>query len=178
MLIARDKQRSNIAEYILYMWQIEDTIRAYKFDIELIDKNIIAQYPQPDAVKNEIKNWYTDLILVMHDEGIMEKGHMNSLNEILEDMNELHLQLLNTKKNPDYMRIYNFALPNIRDFNERLNEEINNEIEVCLDALYGLLLLRLQKREVSEGTEEAMTTFSSLLSQLSMEYRKKEIGED
>jgi hypothetical protein len=179
MLIAKDKRRNNIAEYILYMWQIEDTIRAYKFNIELIDKNIIEQYRQPEEVKNEVRNWYTDLILAMHEEGIMEKGHMKYLNEIMEDLNELHLFLLNKKQDPEYIRIYQFAEANIKDFLQRLKDDnIYSEIEVCFNALYGLLLLKLQKKSISEDTERAMTTFSRLLAQLSYEFRKKEIGED
>lgn len=178
MLIARDKRRNNIAEYILYMWQIEDTIRAYKFNIEQIDRNIIAQYPQHEEVKNEIRNWYTDLILIMHEEGIMEKGHMRNLNEIMEDLYELHLFLLKKKQDPEYIRTYQFAEANIKDFMQRLKNDVYNEIEVCFNALYGLLLLRLQKKNISEDTEKAMTTFSRLLAQLSYEFRKKEIGED
>ena len=27
MLIAREKRKSNVAEYILYMWQVEDLLR-------------------------------------------------------------------------------------------------------------------------------------------------------
>ena len=32
MIIARQKRKENIAEYLLYMWQVEDLIRANKFD--------------------------------------------------------------------------------------------------------------------------------------------------
>ena len=36
MLVAQQKLQENIAEYILYMYQIEDVVRAYNFDIEEI----------------------------------------------------------------------------------------------------------------------------------------------
>ena len=36
MLIAREKKKNNIAEYILYMWQLEDMLRALKLDMEHI----------------------------------------------------------------------------------------------------------------------------------------------
>lgn len=38
------KKNDNVAEYILYMWQIEDLIRANKLDLDLIRRNIIDGY--------------------------------------------------------------------------------------------------------------------------------------
>ena len=58
MIIARELRKKNIAEYILYMWQIEDLIRAYDFNIELIDKNLISKFKKSDEILREIKNWY------------------------------------------------------------------------------------------------------------------------
>ena len=34
MIIAEQLRNSNRAEYLLYMWQVEDLIRAYDCDIE------------------------------------------------------------------------------------------------------------------------------------------------
>ena len=39
MIIAKQKRRENIAEYVLYMWQLEDLIRAYNFDIDAMTKD-------------------------------------------------------------------------------------------------------------------------------------------
>ncbi|WP_347164130.1 DUF4924 family protein, partial [Parabacteroides merdae] len=36
MIIARRKRKENIAEYLLYMWQVEDLIRANNFDMDSI----------------------------------------------------------------------------------------------------------------------------------------------
>ena len=47
MLIAQEKRKTNIAEYILYMWQVEDLIRAHQFNMDLIEQNLISQYAQP-----------------------------------------------------------------------------------------------------------------------------------
>ena len=41
MYIASQKHKENIAEYLLYMWQIEDMIRAYGLDIDRIKTNVI-----------------------------------------------------------------------------------------------------------------------------------------
>ena len=34
MFIAEQKKRDNIAEYLLYMWQLEDILRAYVLDFD------------------------------------------------------------------------------------------------------------------------------------------------
>jgi hypothetical protein len=54
MFIATQKKKENIAEYVLYMWQIEDIIRAYKFDIEAIKANIIAAFKLPQDQEKEL----------------------------------------------------------------------------------------------------------------------------
>ena len=36
MYISQQLKKQNIAEYLLYMWQIEDLIRANRFDMESI----------------------------------------------------------------------------------------------------------------------------------------------
>ena len=48
MIIASQKKKENIAEYLLYMWQIEDIIRAYGLDIDQIQKHIINSYYFPE----------------------------------------------------------------------------------------------------------------------------------
>ena len=42
MDIALAKRRENIAEYILYLWQIEDLLRALQFSPEAIYSQLIA----------------------------------------------------------------------------------------------------------------------------------------
>ena len=81
MLIAEEKRKSNVAEYVLYMWQVEDMIRAYKFDIDLVEKNIISQFNHPERIKKEIKNWYANLIVMMYEENIREKARKDPKDE-------------------------------------------------------------------------------------------------
>ena len=42
MIVAEQKRKENVAEYILYMWQIEDTIRALDFDLTRITEYVHA----------------------------------------------------------------------------------------------------------------------------------------
>ena len=43
MLIALQKRKENIAEYILYLWQVEDLLRALQFSPEAIYSTLVAK---------------------------------------------------------------------------------------------------------------------------------------
>ena len=45
MFIAHKLRKENICEYLLYMWQIEDLIRAFNLNIDSINERIISNYP-------------------------------------------------------------------------------------------------------------------------------------
>ena len=94
MLIARQKKQENIAEYVIYMYQVEDMMRACGLDIETVKKNIISQYQQPQAVIDEMTYWYDNIIALMRNQKIEQKGHLQEVLNVVDDLNDLHLQLL------------------------------------------------------------------------------------
>jgi len=178
MLIAREKRITNIAEFILYMWQVEDIIRASGFDIDLIEKNIISKYKQPNEVLFEIRDWYSGLIKSMKEEGLEKKGHLAFLNSLVRDFNDLHIRLLNHSDEQEYRLLYNQSRPNIEAFMAKTGSRISNEIEACLTGLYGFLMMRLKNKEIFKETAEAISTFSSLLAYLSKRFLEIEKGEE
>ncbi len=178
MLIAREKRKSNIAEYLLYMWQVEDIIRACNFNINLLEKNYVNKFNQTGRMAEEIKDWYVNLILMMHEEGVREKGHLSFLISLVREMNDLHLRLLNSREEVRYQSLYTAAVVPLREFKSKLPSSNISDVEACLDALYGLLLLRLKKKNINKDTEEAMAKFSRLLAYLSDKFHKVERGEE
>ena len=56
MLVAQQKRKENIAEYILYLYQIEDLIRAFHLDISKIEIKLVSQYQVDEKTKQEIFN--------------------------------------------------------------------------------------------------------------------------
>jgi flagellin-specific chaperone FliS len=172
MLIAQEKYRNNIAEYILYMFRVEDTIRACKFDMGLIEERVISQFSVSEKVRQDIRDWYADLILAMHQEKIRKTGHLAKLNNLLDDLNQLHIKLIHEIKDPQYLEQYSRVLPNIKEFITKLDRQPKSEIEACLIALYALLLLKLTGKTISHETLGAMQTFSNLLAILSERYKK------
>ena len=113
---------------------------------------------------------------MMHEQGIKESGHLASLSAMVDKLNSLHRNLLEHKHDSNYLDQYSIAVPNIRDFEKRLGRKPVNEIDTCLTAIYALLLLRLQKKEISKETMEAMQTFSNLLAALAKWYKDIEEG--
>ena len=111
MIIAKQKRKENIAEYLLYMWQIEDLIRANNFDMDLIRRTVIAHYDQPDEVKEEIARWYEELIDMMRGEGVMQSGHIQLNKNVIIALTDLHLRLLKSPKEMVYGAAYYKTLP-------------------------------------------------------------------
>lgn len=173
MFTASHKKQNNIAEYLLYMWQIEDIIRANNLDIDAIDRNIISQYRTlSDTQIKELREWYESLIHMMHSEGVRQSGHLQINSNILNDMADLHRRLLNDGRFTKYSETFYNALPFIVEIRAKAGVNKSGEIETCLNFLYGILLLRLQKKEISEGTNKAVDAISHLLAMLAAYYKE------
>ncbi len=177
MYISQQLKQQNIAEYLLYMWQVEDLIRANEFDMNKIKKTIVDPYPVSEEQKKALAQWYEDLINMMHDEGVMEKGHLQINRNIIVWLTDLHLQLLKSPKFPYYSAAYYKALPFIVELRAKGADKDAPELETCFDAMYGVLLLKLQKKEVTEETQKAIKVISDLLAILAGYYIKDKKGE-
>ena len=114
MITASAKKRENIAEYLLYMWQIEDLIRAYGLDLDRIDKEIIERHSGlSDQQKKEMHEWYESLIDMMRREGVEKSGHIQLNKNVLIDLNNLHARLLKNPKFAQYAAEFYNTLPYI-----------------------------------------------------------------
>jgi flagellin-specific chaperone FliS len=97
----------------------------------------------------------------------------------LQLLNELHQQLLASPKFPFYNSAYYKVLPFIVELRSRGANKEDNEIETCLNSLYGVMMLRLQKKEITPNTAHAVKEISTLIGMLSDYYKKdKEEGID
>lgn len=179
MFTARALRQQNIAEYLLYMWQVEDLIRAAGGDLDAVTQKVIALYrPTPEQAK-ELREWYDSLISMMRSEGVLEKGHLQLCKNVLIELTDLHTQLLHNPKYADYSAAYYRALPFIVELRAKRAADAPEEpeLETCFEALYGVTLLRMQHKEVSPGTQQAAQAIAVLLDQLAAYYRKDRKGE-
>ena len=175
MKIAQALKEKNIAEYLLYMWQVEDLIRANDCDPDKLKANVIVQFPAED--RPALEEWYGNLVEMMRAEGVKERGHLQINRNVLQELTELHARLLASTRSPFYNAAYFKALPFIVELRQKNGHKDEPELETCFEALYGVLLLRLQKKEITPATETALKAISSFLSMLANYYARDRKGE-
>ena len=171
MFVAKELRKNSIAEYLLYMWQIEDLIRVYGCSLPVIKREYISKFDFTEEQKEEELDWIGNLIRMMNEEGKREYGHLQINEVLLKDVCDLHHRLLQSSKFPFYNAAYYKALPFIVELRNKGDKDIN-EIETCLDALYGIMMLRLQKKAISPETEKAIKEITTLVGLLSDYYIK------
>ena len=171
MFVAKELRKNSIAEYLLYMWQMEDLIRVYGCSLPVIKREYINKFDFTEEQKEEELDWIGNLIRMMNEEGKREYGHLQINEVLLKDVCDLHHRLLQSSKFPFYNAAYYKALPFIVELRNKGAKDIN-EIETCLDALYGIMMLRLQKKAISPETEKAIKEITTLVGLLSDYYIK------
>lgn len=176
MFISQQLRKENIAEYVLYMWQVEDIIRAYGCNLSLLRKEYISSFDYTEEQREEMTDWYGNLIRMINQEGCREKGHLQVNKIVVQQMAELHARLLDSPKFPFYSAEYYKVLPFIVELRSKGDKE-TGEIETCLNALYGTMLLRLQHKDITPNTANAVKEITTFLGMLSDYYKKdKEEG--
>ena len=135
-------KKENIAEYILYLWQMEDYLRAF---------------PEHANATPELQ----EINEMMHREGIMEGGHLALANNALEEMEDLHMEILNEEA------LYRAAImqlqPSLNLLKAKTDRPTMSDIEACLTLLYQIMMLRLQKKEISKQTADVQKQATMLL---------------
>lgn len=170
--IAEKKKSQNIAEYLVYMYQMEDLIRSYQGNMDEIKHYVIAHYPTSEEEKGEIASWFEGLLNRMKTEQILEKGHLKELNGLVENLLQLHYKLLKTDKN--YFETYDKSKPFILEAILAADRENpGNEIQVCLNGVYGLLLCRLLGKKVDKLQLTAAEAFGAVLGLLNFNYQQR-----
>ena len=142
-------KKDNIAEYILYLWQMEDYLRAF---------------PQNADATPELH----ELNEMMHREGIMEGGHLALAQNALAEMEDLHTQLLN--EDAMYRAAIIRLTPQLNLLKAKTDRPTMSDLEACFTLLYQIMLLHLQKREISPETASVQQQATQLLQFLSKTY--------
>lgn len=144
-------KKDNIAEYILYLWQMEDYLRAF---------------PEQAEATQELK----ELNEMMHREGITESGHLQLADNALDEVEELHANLLN--EDAMYRAAIIRLQPSLNLLKAKTDRPTMSDIEACFILLYQIMLLRLQKREISPETASVQAQVTQLLQFLSRTYNR------
>ena len=142
-------KKDNIAEYILYLWQMEDYLRAF---------------PQNADATPELH----ELNEMMHREGIVDGGHLALANNALSELEDLHATILN--EDAMYRAAIMRLQPSLNLLKAKTDRPTMSDIEACLLLLYQIMLLKLQKREITLETASVQTQATGVLQFLSRTY--------
>ena len=104
-------------------------------------------------------------------ENFQKKEHIQPGKEILVELTSLHARLLKNEAETIYIEEYYKTLPHIVALRAKSVEKDISEIETCVTALYGFLLLKLQKKEISQDTQFAISQITKMLALLSDKYK-------
>ena len=145
-------KKNNIAEYILYLWQIEDYLRAF---------------PQQAETNQELH----DISEMMHQENILEQGHLQLAQNALSELEDLHNDLL--EQEATYRAAMIQLTPSLNLLKAKTDRPTMSDIEACLILLYQIMLLNLQKRPSSSDTEQVQKQATQILQYLSKTYKEQ-----
>lgn len=145
-------KKDNIAEYILYLWQLEDYLRAF---------------PESAEGNEEL----TDILRMMHSDDVMDGGHIQLAQIALKELELLSDDILNQEAT--YRAAMICITPALNMLKARTDRPTMSNIEACLVLLYQIMMLRLQKREISAETQEVQQQATGILQYLSKTYYKQ-----
>tara|TARA_B100000768_G_scaffold112236_1_gene103968 strand:+ start:12778 stop:13350 length:573 start_codon:yes stop_codon:yes gene_type:complete len=174
MPIAQNKLQENIAEYILYVWQMQDLLRSVSLDTDVLYQKLgLTDSNDPNS---EERNWLKNLAERIKIEAISKKGNTAEISTILAELHFLHNTLIEVLKDDKYVDIYAKSAPHIKGLMAKSTSN-QNIMEHMLIALYGWLILRMQKKDISQETVEAMASFSKTMAYVSLKYKEMKTGE-
>ncbi|HIW65125.1 MAG TPA: DUF4924 family protein [Candidatus Alistipes intestinipullorum] len=178
MDIAKAKRRENIAEYILYLWQLEDLMRALQFSPEAIFSTLIA--PRKDIAEEQkhiFLLWYLDLANLLQQEGKEEKGHLEHTLHLIQDLHDLHLQLMKLPAGAHYRQTYARLEPELPRLRAVLGNPGMSDTELCFRALYAAMLYRIKGEGDKSAVTDTLEFISPVIAELADMYGKVERGE-
>lgn len=177
MFVAQQKRQENISEYILYMFQIEDIIRALDGDQQKIKDYVLQHYQGSEEDLTNVQMWYLNMSEEMHDHQLLHHGHLPSIVTLLNELNEIHQKLLKQPIQSIYSSLYYKTLPSIIQLRSLGRNTLDqNEIETCYVGIYGYINLKIQGKEISAETLEAIKQISTFLALLADRYCEIEAG--
>lgn len=178
MDIAQAKRRENIAEYILYLWQLEDLLRALQFSPEAIYSQLIAPRKDLDETRRPVfLMWYMDIVNLLCEEGKEEKGHLEHTLHLIRDLHDLHLQLMKLPAGAHYRQTYARLEPLLPRLREVMGNPGMSDTELCFRALYATMLYRIKGEGDKSAVADTIEFISPVIGELAAMHGKVERGE-
>lgn len=178
MDIAQQKRKENIAEYILYLWQIEDLLRALQFSPEAIYTTLVKPRKVDTAHEQMLLAWYIDIANLLVQEKKEESGHLDHTLHLIHDLHDLHLRLMQQQElGEDYRQRYVSLAQHLPALRARLGKESEmSDTELCFRALYAAMLYRI-KGQGEKAVADTIEVVSPVIALLTNYFHKVERGE-
>ena len=164
-------------EYLLYMWQVEDIVRALQLDIQKIETLLIDRVSYNDLTERKAHvEWYESLIDMMRSEDVVDSGHLQLNKNVLIDLEDVHQRILQSGLVPGYNAKFYHVLPYIGQLRMKSDKGLS-DLELCFNFQYGILLLKLQKKEISRETLKTQEEIAKFMVLLTKNYHAYTSGE-
>lgn len=178
MDIALSKRRENIAEYILYIWQLEDVMRALGFEPGAIYAQLVQPRGLEPEKENELLVWYMGIADLLRQEGKQENGHISHTFHLIADLQRLHDQLMKLPAGERYRELYARLTPELPRLRQIAGKEDMGDIELAFRALYAVMLYRMKGgEEAAKTAADVIELVSPMVAELARVYRLAETGE-
>ena len=177
MDIAQAKRKENIAEYILYLWQLEDLLRALQFSPEAIYSQLIAPRNIPEEQRHIYLLWYMDIVNLLHEEGKDAQGHLQHTLHLIADLHDLHLRLMQLPAGERYRNVRARLEPHLPSLRLVLADGDMNDTELCFRALYAAMLYRIKGQGERSAVADTVEYISPVIAELAAVYGRVERGE-
>ena len=178
MDIAQQKRKENIAEYILYLWQLEDLLRALQFSPEAIYSTLVKPRKLDSQNEQILLAWYLDIAGLLAQEKKEESGHLDHTLHLIHDLHDLHLRLMQQQElGEDYRSRYALLAQHLPALRSRLGKESEmSDTELCFRALYATMLYRI-KGNGEKAVTDTIEVISPVIALLTEYFHKVEKGE-
>ena len=177
MDIAQSKRKENIAEYILYLWQLEDLLRALQFSPEAVYSQLIAPRDIPEEQRHLYLLWYMDIVNLLHEEGKEKQGHLDHTLHLIADLHDLHLRLMQLPAGERYRAVRARLEPYLPSLRLVLADGDMNDTELCFRALYAAMLYRIKGQGDRSAVGDTVEYISPVIAELAAMYGRVERGE-
>lgn len=175
MDIAHAKRQENIAEYVLYLWQLEDLLRAMQFSPEAVWSQLIAPRGNSRQWNEAAFEWYMNIAGLLQKEDKAQAGHLEHTLHIIADLDELHRFLMQQPAGRQYRELFARLAPELPALREKSGRDVS-DIELAFRALYAAMLYRI-KGEKGDVADEATALISPVIAKLAEIFHKAERGE-
>ena len=187
MYIAQSKRKENIAEYILYLWQLEDLLRALQFSPEAVYSQLVQKQERlSEQQKQQALVWYMELAGLLREEGKEQSGHLEHTMHLIADLDNLHRQLLTLPAGENYRRLYGAVAPELPGLKSKLGKPGMSDVELlvrgcgCRNGFCGACatLYRIKGDRSKQGyIDDVIGLISPVVAELATMFRRIERGE-